>query len=310
MAFIKKVPLAISGLALSTAALGNLLLPHGEMIRAICGVLSGTILIIFIAKVILDFENVMDDLKNPAILSVLPTSTMALMLLSAYIKPYVGNLAVYMWYFAILAIVFIMLLFTKRFVIGLKVQSVVPGWCVVSGGMIAASVTSPVMNAVEIGIIIFYVGATTFFITLPIIIYRMIKIKALPESLRPTIAIFTSPISLIITGYFAVFDHHNPLLVYTMLTIAMLVYIYVSINMVSLLQLKFYPSYSAFTFPYVISAIAFNEANTLLVENGYNFFSLVPIISKWIAVIVVIYVLIRYFMFLFSTPTQESLPPN
>ena len=77
--------------------------------------------------------------------------------------------------------------------------------------------------------------------------------------------------------------------------------------MVSLLKLKFYPTYAAFTFPYVISAIAFNEANAFLMKNGYTFFSFAPIVSKWIAVIIVVYVLIRYVMFLFSASENQSL---
>jgi exfoliative toxin A/B len=103
-----------------------------------------------------------------------------------------------------------------------------------------------------------------------------------------------------LAGYFAAFEQPNALLVYIMLVITVISYIYVSVNMVFLLRLKFYPTYAAFTFPYVISAIAFSSANTFLMENGYDFFSFAPIISKWVAVIVVSYVLIRYAVFLLT----------
>jgi len=302
MDFIKKVPLAISGLALSIAALGNLLLPYGEIVWILCIILSATILSVFLTKVILDFENVMEELKNPAILGVLPTSAMALMLLSAYTKPYLGDLSLYIWYTAIIIHLLIMLLFVKRFVVRFRLETVFPSWFVVNGGFVAASVTSPVMGTIEVGQALFYIGFVTCLIILPILIYRLIKIGPLPEPLRPTIAIFTAPTNLLIAGYLAAFEQPNTLLVYIMLVVAVIGYIYVSINMVSLLRLKFYPTYAAFTFPYVISATAFNAVNVLLVENGYNFFYPAAIISKWIAIVVVVYVLIRYAIFLFSTP--------
>ena len=48
MKFIRSVPMATGGLSLALAALGNLLLPlpHGSVIRYICGGLSLIMLII------------------------------------------------------------------------------------------------------------------------------------------------------------------------------------------------------------------------------------------------------------------------
>jgi len=101
MNFIKSVPLAVSGLSLALASLGNLLLPRGEAVRYICGALSAAMLLIFLLKVFLDFGHVLEEIKNPVVLSVLPTSTMALMLLCAYMRPYAGSAAVAVWYAAV-----------------------------------------------------------------------------------------------------------------------------------------------------------------------------------------------------------------
>jgi exfoliative toxin A/B len=107
-------------------------------------------------------------------------------------------------------------------------------------------------------------------------------------------------------GFLSAFEQPNALLVYTILAICVLSYLFVTANMIELLRLKFYPTYAAFTFPYVISAIAFKSANAFLVKNGFGFFSFAPTISEWIAVIVVAYVLARYAAFVVSTPTLES----
>ena len=294
MSLIKKTPLAVSGLALSLAALGNLLSPHGETIRFVLAIFSTITFGLFFAKLILDYDKTKEELKNPVVLSGLPTSTQALMLFTVYMQPFLGPVAVYVWYVIIAAHILIMLTFVKRFVFALKLQTVFPSWFIISAGIVTASLTSPAMGAIRVGQAIFYVGFVLYPFTLSVIIYRLIKFRPLPEPARPTIAVFTAPMSMCLAGYLAAFEQPNALLVYFMLTITVISYIYVSVNMVFLLRLKFYPTYAAFTFPYVISAIAFNVANTFLLEKGYGFFSFAPIVSKCVAVIIVTYVLIRY----------------
>lgn len=303
---MKNIPLAVSGLSLTLASLGNLLRPRGEVIRYICGILSAAILFVFILKIFLFSEHTKEELKNPIVLSVLPTSTMAVMVLCTYINPYFSSITVCLWYAAIIIHIFLMLLFAKRFVCNFNIHNVFPGWFVVGGGIATASVTIPTMEMRTVGQIFFYIGIALYFILLPVIIYRMIKIKPLPEPICPTIAIFTAPMSMFIVGYFTSFEQQNTVLVYIMLVIAAVSYIYVSINMVFLLRLKFYPTYSAFAFPYVISAIAFRVVNTFLIKKGIDFFAFVPRISEWAAVAVVVYVLICYIKYFISFHKARS----
>ena len=114
---------------------------------------------------------------------------------------------------------------------------------------------------------------------------------------RFRIAIFTAPMSLCIVGYFSSFEQKSPMLIYVMLAIALASYLYVTVMMFSLLKIKFYPTYAAFTFPYVISAIAFRLGNAFLVERGIMFFAPIALISMYLAVAVVLYVLVRYVMY-------------
>ena len=300
MKLLRSVPVAFCGLALAVAALGNLLHPYGEVIRYICGILATVILIMFILKIILDFSHVREEFKTPIALSALPTSTMAVMLLSAYARPYAGVFAVFLWYAVIVIHVCIMLFFFKRFILGFKLDTVFPSWFITFVGIAAASVTAPVMGNILIGQIAFYFGLVLYFIVLLLVIYRMIKVKMFPEPAYPTIAICTAPVSLLIAGYansFVQQGRQNDPLIYLMLAIAALSYVYVTIKMISLLRAKFYPTYAAFTFPYVISATAFRFGAAFLAERGINFFNPVASISEWIAVAVVVYVLARYVLF-------------
>jgi len=300
MNFIRKIPMPMSGVALAVASLGNLLVtPFGDAVRLICGIVSLVLLLMFLLKVVCDFKNVKEDLKNPVLLSVLPTSTMAVMVISTYLKPHIGLCALILWYAALAVHVFIMLLFAKRFILGFELKNVFPTWFVACVGIVAASVTSADMGTTHIGQIIFYIGFVFYMIVLPVVILRVAKIE-IPEPARPTIAIFTAPMNLSLVGYFSAFDTHNTVLVYGMLIASILLYIYATIKVVPLLKTKFFPSFAAFTFPYVISATAYSLANDFLIEQGFGFFAFVPVVTKWFAIAIVVFVLIRYAMFFAS----------
>ena len=297
--------MALCGLSLALAALGNLWgLNEQPLLRQICGVLSAVVLVLFLLKLALHFSHAGAELKTPIPLSVLPTSTMALMLLSVYVKDYLhaANAALVVWYAAVALHIFIMLLFAKRFIIGFKLGTVFPSWFITFVGLVVASVTAPAMNERPLGQIIFYIGFALYFVALILVVWRMLNVKLFPEPARPTIAIFTAPMSLCVVGYFQSFApaERNAALIYVMLGIAVISYVYVSVMMVSLLKIKFYPTYAAFTFPYVISALAFRAGNGFLIAQGYEFFTPVVSVSFWIANAVVLFVIahyIRYFRF-------------
>jgi exfoliative toxin A/B len=219
------------------------------------------------------------------------------MLLSTYIKPFVGSAANALWWIAVVLHVGIMLLFCKRFVAGFKLGTVFPSWFISFVGLIVASVTATPMGAVQLGQAFFYIGFALYFVGLILVVSRMVKVKAWPEPARPTIAIFTAPMSLCVVGYMNAFEQKNAALVYFMLAAAVISYLYVTVMMFSLLRIRFYPTYAAFTFPYVISALAFRLGNGFLAQRGISFFAPIAQISVWIAVAMVAYVFIHYVLY-------------
>jgi len=301
MKFVRSVPMALCGLSLGLAALGNLLLPFGPVVRYICGVLSLIVLVVFALKIILDTPHALEELKTPVPLSVLPTATMAIMLLTTYIRPHVGGLAFVIWCAAAITQILIMLLFFKRFILGFKLNNVYPSWFITFVGLVTVSVTAPAMGLRPVGQVVFYVGFVLYFVALVLVFMKKRSPIFVLEPLRLTAAIFTAPMSLLIVGYFSSFEQRNAALVYIMLGIALLSYIYVTIKMLTtFLKVRFYPTYSAYTFPYVISALAFRLINVFLTGQGFTVFTPIAQISQWIAVVLVVYVFIsyiRYFRF-------------
>ena len=229
---------------------------------------------------------------------------MALMLLATYIRPYLADAALSLWYAAVVTHICLMVFFFRRFVSDFKLGAVFPSWFITFVGIVTVSVTAPAMDVLVFGQAAFYVGLLLYFVAFVIVVCRMGKVRIFPEPARPTIAIFTAPMSLLVVGYFSSFVQQgqvNAPLVYAMLAIAAASYIYVTAMLASILRKKFYPTYAALTFPYVISALAFRiGADFLASRYGFDFLIHIANATQWVAVAVVIFVLIhyaRYFVF-------------
>lgn len=307
--FIKKIPIAICGLALALAGLGNLLSSHGVIIKSLCGSLSGLILLLVLGRFLLDKKAFMEELNNPIGLGLFPSFSMALVLLSTYIRPY-GQLSIFFWYGGLFIHLGILLIFIKKYVLNFKLENVFPSYFVVFVGHVVLSLSASSMNRPLIGEISFYLGLTSYIIILPLLTYRLRKIKILKEGIRPTLAIFTAPMSLLLAAYLSSFKSINTNLVFVMVSICLLSYIFVCIKMFDLLKLKFYPSFAAFTFPFVISGLAFKLASNYLSLIGYNYLKPLALISQGLAVFIVIYVFFSYIKFLFVKEEKEVLLSN
>ncbi|MCL1935602.1 MAG: hypothetical protein FWF57_04425 [Defluviitaleaceae bacterium] len=300
LGFFKRVQIPISGLALGLVALGNLLRPFGENLRYGIGILSFFIICLFLIKLIVDFKFVLHDLKSPVMHSVTPTATMTIMLLSTYIRTYLPQFSLIIWYIAVCMHIIIMLAFIIKYLSFFKLRTVFSSWWLIGVGLVVISVTAPAMGVISLGKIAFWIGFVGYFFVLVLALARGIKLPVLLEPARPTIAITAAPMSLLIVGYFSSFDNRPFGFIMFMFVISFLSYIFVIYKLFSLLKIRFYPSYSAFTFPMVISAIAFRLINNFLISNDIRFFTPIYQISMFIATGLVFYVLIRYFIDLFK----------
>ena len=143
---IKKIPIPICGVMLGAAALGNLLQSYSEGIRYVCGVFAAFLLILALLKLIMFPGAVKEDMKNPIMASVSGTFPMALMILSTYVKPFIGQAAYYIWLFAIALHIVLIIYFTVKFVFKLQMPKVFASYYIVYVGIVVASVTAPACN--------------------------------------------------------------------------------------------------------------------------------------------------------------------
>jgi exfoliative toxin A/B len=145
---------------------------------------------------------------------------------------------------------------------------------------------------------------------LPVVLYRVLKIKEIPEPALPTITIFAAPASLCLAGYLNSFPDKNIFIVGFLGILSLLMFVAVIAYMPKMLRINFYPSYSAFTFPFVITAIAIKGTNAFLlgIDNGLPILGyFVYFLEIW-SILMVAYVLIKYSNFILNKKPALSIP--
>lgn len=298
---IKKVPIPICGLMLGVSALGNLLQSYSENIRYICGVLALFLLILVILKLILYFEEVKKDMENPIMASVSGTFPMTLMLLSVYVKPFIGQIAYYIWIFSILLHIALIIYFTIKFIFKLDIKKVFASYYIVYVGIVVASVTAPAYNQLKIGSICFWFGFVALILLLILVSIRYIKYKEIPEPAKPLICIYGAPMSLCIAGYVQSVNPKIYIFLVVMLIISTILYIFALVQLIKCIKLPFYPSFASFTFPFVITAIALKQAIVCFNNIGHPmpYLQTLALIETFIAIILVVYVYASFMKFIF-----------
>lgn len=305
-AIIKKYPVPITGLMLGLAAAGNLLQSYGEIYRSILGIISAIFFILMLTKIVNFMGDVNEQLQNPVIASVFPTFSMATMILATYLKPISQPISSLMWFGGVIFHVSLIVWFSKKFVFNFKIKQVFPSWFIVYVGVAVASVTAPSFKMNIIGQLAFWFGFITYLILLPVVVYRVVKIKEMPEATLPTLIIFSAPASLLLAGYINSFDPKNMAIIWLLFALSLVMYIYAIIMIPRLLKLKFYPSYSSFTFPLVISGIAMKLTNGFLTKAGtpIEWLKYFVKFQELIAIAITLYVLYKYMQFLTSEKKQ------
>ncbi len=303
---IKKVPIPTAGVALGLAALGNLLQPYTEIAHGLCGGLSLFLVSMLVAKVILFPSMIRSDLQNSILASVSATFFMTLMQLAGYLAPVAIVPAFGLWCAAIVGHFTLMAWFTAHYIRRFKLSEVFPTYFICYVGIIVAAVTSPAFGMEAFGRGIFWFGLACFAVLLATVVARYLK-HEIPEPARPLFCIFAAPMGLSLVGYLAVTPNPDPLFVGVLMGLGQVMLVGVATQLPKFIALKFYPSYAAMTFPFVISAMAFGKGVQALYAAGATIPAL-PVVEALIALetvfaaVMVTYVFVHYMKFFFGTP--------
>ncbi|MBR4448146.1 TDT family transporter [Methanobrevibacter sp.] len=297
MDIIKKLPIPLSGLILALLSLGNLLQDIHPCLRYAFGAIGAIFIILMILKVVLYPQDIKNDFKNPIIVSSSGTFSMSLMLLSTYLVSITPSIAYTIWIIGVVLHILLVIYFTFNFIIReFDISTVYPSYWIVFVGITMASITGHFHGLQEIDFIFFILGFIGMLASTPLVLYREFIYKEIPKMNKPLTCIFTALFSILIFGYLNSAQNISNEFVIGMYVIACAFYIFSFYKLISFRNLDFYPSFSAFTFPFVISALATKGVASMVWKN--NFLNSLLIIETVIATILVVYVLLRYVKFL------------
>lgn len=311
---LAKFPTPAAGLALGIASLGWALqtsMPEQSGIQLTAAILSASMLLMLLAKFVLNGQLLWQELAHPVIGSVIPTSAMAAMVITVTLKQYHPALAEMIWYMALALHVIFLVVFAVNRAIRFQLQDMVPSWFVPPVGLVMAALTYPTeLSRMEAGAMLYF-GIACYIVMLPLMLYRLFFRANLADATLPTLAIMAAPPSLCLAGYLSFVEQPAPLLVMLLLGIAVLMTATVYLAFWRLLRLPFSPAYAAFTFPMVIGATALSKAAVYM--QAFNpevaqQLALLGQVELVIATLVVSYVALRYLMH-YGKPKKPQVEP-
>ena len=299
MDFLKRYPIPIAGLILGLFALGNLIQSYSNEARLALGIIALILYVPYLLKIVFLNFKLKEALDNPVAASVFPTFTMATMLLAGYVKPYCAECANIIWYAGVIGHVLLIVWFTFKFLLkNFAIKKVFPSWFIVYVGLAVASVSAPVTGNFLIGQYSFWFAFVTYFLLLIIVCKRVFLVGEIPAPAMPTTVIFAAPASLLLAGYMVSFPEKISWIVYLLFACSIFFWIIGIFYFIKTFRGAFIPSHSAFTFPLVISGIATKMSAAF---TGFVWQKTFADIQTVIAVVIVLWVLVRYVKFLFAS---------
>jgi Tellurite resistance protein and related permeases len=305
---IRIIPIPILGLLLGIISAGNMLSGYGNIFKILAVLTFSFMALMIISKIVIYTDVIIKEFENPVVAAISSTFPMAIVVLSSYIYPISSFVACIICGLAILMHVILIIYYTIKHLPNFNIQQALPSLFVIYGGIAIFSVVSPIFNAAWIGQISFWFGFAIYLFLLPVISYNVIIIKSIPKPLLPTTAIFAAPASLCLTGYLNSFQEKNMLVIWFLASLSITMFFIVLFSMPKMMKNTFLPSYSSFTFPFVISAIAMKTLSIFLISIGLEIVILKYLIyfQEFLALFLVIYVLVKYIAFLFFNNYQQN----
>ena len=300
---IRDVPIPLSGLSLGVLSIGVLL--ENNIVKLLCGTIGIIFISLLVLKIAIYPNLIKNDLKTPVLASVSGTFPMVLMVLSTYIIQINYSASFIIWIIALILHCSLIIYFTKNFMTCEKfnLSEVYASYLIVYVGIGMCTITSHFFSQQYlIGNLCFVFSTISLVFLIILISYRYIKLPKIKDPFKPLVCIYAAPFSLCICAYLqSTFPKFNSVLIF-MLIATLILYIYSIAKFIEFRNLEFYPSFAAFTFPFVIAASSIKNINTYFQSSGFN----IPILSSItqieiiIAILIVSYILVRYFIFYMS----------
>lgn len=296
--FFERIPVPLSGVMLSFAAFGNFIRTWSEPVWLVCEIVAGILFLTLVMKAILDPEDIRNTLSNPVGAGIICTFSMGTLFFSVSVKSASPVLGQILWTLAVILHIFFMINYTIQLLRKPAWKKLYTVSFLAYVGIAAAAATSPAFGFQKFGTGLLLFASIAMLILFPLNIYRYSTVKS-PEAVQPLICIFAAPLSLCLVAYLQVSSKKNIPLVLIAAALTIGLYMFALIQAVRCIgNGKFYPSFSAFTFPFINTAIASFQSSKALKAAGHGGWSAafrgVAIPEMAIAVLLVLFVLSCY----------------
>lgn len=288
----KRPPILLSGLILGLFGLANLLLNYHSIFFHFLNSLALILWLYLTLALVLSFADYRQDLQKPPFLSSFATYPMASMLLAAYLSK-LGLLWIsqLLWYMALLLHIFLIAIFTWKYVLKAEGLSLTPSWTVLYVGLAMASLTQGVVHQPFLGYVAWFFALLLSLILYPLF-YRARWSQSLPDVLKPQWAIYCAPFSLLLGSYIRLAGSDaEGWFVAVLLLLSQAFYLLVLCLLPHIFRLGPQLSWSALTFPLVNTAFALKLGLDYL---GWNWLVWLSHAEALLAFVIVLYVCFYY----------------
>ena len=259
--FFQKIPLALSSLVLALFSLSNQI-SHYTLIAQGIWCLASIGFILILGRLILGFEQIREDLRNPVVASAFASFFMAAFLFASRLPlaqtglsvTWLGLLGLYIAY---------IIFFSLRFLRPFSLNQVYPSWFVVYVGPAISLVTVPASVPTSIKGLIWGVTGLATLALFPLVLWRMRQI-AIPHLYQPILAILAAPLALLITSSIKSNQRPATIILVGLFVFSQIFFFFVLRLFTRLVNKGFIPLFAAFSFPLVNSVNAFKAATTSL----------------------------------------------
>lgn len=201
--------------------------------------------------------------------------TMVLMILGSYYFDYVPALGKGMWAVGLCIHAVHILVFTYRNVIKKRdINTFVPSWFVTYNGILVSCVVGGAMNAAGILKYVAYYGIIIYFIIIPIMIWRLLKVEV-KTPVYHTMAVLLAPCSLCVVSYLNVIPNPNQTLLYILYACVLASLLFIIIKLPKFFSFPFAPGFAGMTFPMAIGIVASTKMAGYLTGIGNDAFATV-----------------------------------
>lgn len=298
------LPTFVGALTLSNVynGLGYTWIRHIFMWIALC------LLVTYLMKII-KYPNVVKNEYNTVVpCSLYAGFTMIMMILGSYFVEYHVVFGKTLFFGGMILHAIHILIFTYKNVIKKRdVKTFVPSWFVTYNGLMVSCTVGAAMQINPILEIVTYYGIMIYFIIIPFMIWRLIKVEMLP-AVYHTMAVVLAPCSLCVVSYLNVIEQKNFVFVCFLYICVLLSLLFVIIKLPKFFTFAFMPSFAGMTFPMAIGIVATTKMSAYFASVGHNTLSMMTSqlsgIQLYVTTMIIGYVLLNFIMKALRTTPQ------